>query len=108
MDTQTDLSFFERVYRVVRSVPVGYVTTYGDIARAIGTKDSRRIGHALHANSTQETPCHRVVFADGSLASGFAFGGPNEQLRLLEFEGIGFTPEGKVDLTKYRYKGTFT
>lgn len=105
MDTHTDQSFFERVYKAVRTVPVGFVTTYGDIARAIGTKDSRRIGHALHANPTQETPCHRVVFADGSLATGFAFGGPKEQLRLLEFEGVVFTDDGKVDLKSCRYTG---
>ena len=105
MDDSPTTSFFERVYQAVRRVPVGHVTTYGDIARAIGTKDSRRIGHALHANPTQETPCHRVVFADGSLATGFAFGGPKEQLRLLEFEGVVFTPEGKVNLTISRYTG---
>lgn len=104
MDTQNDMSFFERVYQAVRKVPMGFVTTYGDIARAIGTKDSRRIGHALHVNPTQETPCHRVVFADGSLASGFAFGGPKEQLRLLEYEGVVFTDEEKVDLARCRYK----
>lgn len=106
MKPSNDVSFFERVYKAVRSVPAGYVTTYGDIARAIGTKDSRRIGHALHANPTQDTPCHRVVFADGSLASGFAFGGLKEQLRLLEYEGVVFTNEGKVDLKSCRYTGS--
>ena len=106
MKTKPDIPFFERVYQAVRKVPAGSVTTYGDVARAIGTKDSRRIGHALHANPSQETPCHRVVFADGSLATGFAFGGPKEQLRLLEFEGVAFTPEGKVDLTVSRYTGS--
>ncbi len=106
MKAPSEISFFERVYQVVRKVPAGYVTTYGDIARAIGTKDSRRIGHALHANPTQETPCHRVVFADGSLATGFAFGGPKEQLRLLEFEGIVFTSDGKVNLKSCRYTGS--
>ncbi len=106
MDTSQAATFFERVYSAVRKVPIGFVTTYGDIARAIGTKDSRRIGHALHANPTQETPCHRVVFADGSLAGGFAFGGPKEQLRLLEFEGVQFTKEGKVDLKSCRYSGS--
>jgi methylated-DNA-protein-cysteine methyltransferase-like protein len=70
----------------------------------MGTKDSRRIGHALHANPTQVTPCHRVVFADGSLAPGFAFGGPKEQLRLLQLEGVTFTKEDKVDLKTCLYR----
>ena len=43
-------------------------------------------------------PCHRVVFADGSLTPGFAFGGPDEQRRMLEAEGVGFLPDGKVDM----------
>jgi O-6-methylguanine DNA methyltransferase len=59
---QIIMNFFNQVYELVRLIPEGKVTTYGDIAGALGTKDSRRVGHALHANKDgDETPCHRVV-----------------------------------------------
>lgn len=92
-------SFFQQVYTLVRSVPAGKVTTYGQLAKALRTKDARRIGHALHANPDENTtPCHRVVFTDGRLAPGYAFGGPNEQLRRLQLEGVPFLSDGRVNL----------
>lgn len=94
-------TFFEQVYQLVRQVPAGFVTTYGELARALHTKDARRVGHALHANPDGDrTPCHRVVFSDGRLAPGYAFGGPKEQLRKLQLEGVVFLTDSTVDLTK--------
>jgi len=95
--TQIKNNFFERVYEVVRKIPKGEVMTYGQVARAIGTRDARRVGQALHANRDPKVPCHRVVFADGSLAPGYAFGGPNAQRAKLESEGVKFVGE-KVKL----------
>jgi methylated-DNA-protein-cysteine methyltransferase-like protein len=91
------MGFFEEVYAVVRKIPKGKVTTYGHVAREIGTRDARRVGQALHANKDREVPCHRVVFADGSLAPGYAFGGLKEQRKRLEAEGVKFSGE-KVDI----------
>lgn len=91
-------SFFAQVYELVQQIPPGKVMTYGSVARALGSRDARRVGHALHANPSQsQTPCHRVVNAEGRLAPGFAFGGPGEQRRLLEQEGVAFIGE-LVDL----------
>lgn len=102
--TDTLDSFFQQIYALVRSVPTGKVTTYGAIANALHTKDARRIGHALHANPDSDlTPCHRVVFSDGRLAPGYAFGGPKEQLRKLELEGVVFLTDTQVDLSKSLY-----
>lgn len=93
--------FFEKVYTLVRKIPKGKVTTYGEIARALGTRDARRVGQALHANpSGDKTPCHRVVNKDGRLAPGYAFGGPNEQKDRLLSEGVSFLDEVHVDLKK--------
>ncbi len=94
------MSFFDEVYKVVKWVPEGKVTTYGEIARALGTKDARKVGWALHANPDPKTPCHRVVNKDGKLAANFAFDGESEQRRRLESDGVVF--EGnKVDLEKH-------
>ena len=85
-------SFNERVYAVVCEIPRGMVATYGQVAELIGApRCARLVGLALHANPKQgRIPCHRVVFRDGSLAPGFAFGGPNAQRALLESEGVTF------------------
>lgn len=105
------MNFFQQVYELVRMVPEGYVTTYGDLARAIGTRDARRVGHALHANPDGDlTPCHRVVTKDGKLSKSYAFGGSFEHYAKLKSEGVTFLPaqagfdHGCVDLSKHRYK----
>ncbi len=98
-------NFFTRVYEVVQGIPPGKVATYGLIADILDTKDARRVGQALHANpDSSNTPCHRVVFSDGKLAPGYAFGGPNEQRRRLELEGINFLPDDKVDLSVFLWR----
>ncbi|OGM90171.1 hypothetical protein A2597_02655 [Candidatus Woesebacteria bacterium RIFOXYD1_FULL_46_19] len=94
------MSFFNEVYQIARQVPKGKVTTYGEMAKALGTKDARKVGWALHANSDPQTPCHRVVNKDGKLAANFAFGGEAEQKRRLLVEGITFKGN-KVDLEKH-------
>ncbi|NMM99465.1 cysteine methyltransferase [Bifidobacterium sp. DSM 109958] len=85
-------SFGERVYAVVRRIPRGKVATYGQVAALAGApRCARFVGYALHANPEPGViPCHRVVFRDGSLAPGFAFGGPDRQRALLEGEGVRF------------------
>ena len=94
------MSFFDEVYKVVKQVPKGKVTTYGEIARALGTKDARKVGWALHVNSDPKTPCHRVVNKEGKLAANFAFDGEAEQKRRLESEGVVFE-QNKVDLEEH-------
>ncbi|MBI2008186.1 MGMT family protein [Candidatus Amesbacteria bacterium] len=91
------MKFFDQVYEVVKKIPRGEVMTYGQVAKAIGTRDARRVGQALHANRDPNVPCHRVVFADGGLAPGYAFGGPTEQKKRLVSEGVKFAgEEGEV------------
>lgn len=97
--------FFERVYEVVEQIPEGMVATYGQVAKLVGEpRKARYVGFALHVNPRPgEIPCHRVVFADGRLASGFAFGGSGVQRRLLEDEGVEFLDEDRVDLDTCRW-----
>ena len=96
-------AFNDAVYEVVRQIPSGRVASYGQVARMVGRpRNARFVGYALHVNPEPGAiPCHRVVFKDGSLSSGFAFGGENEQRRLLAKEGIGFLPDGRVDMERF-------
>lgn len=95
------MDFFERVYKAVMKIPTGKVATYNQVAAALGTKDARKVGWALHANRDEKVPCHRVVNKDGRLAPNFAFDGAKEQRRRLQVEGVGFVDEMHVDLSKY-------
>ncbi|MBE6967368.1 MAG: MGMT family protein [Ruminococcaceae bacterium] len=96
-------AFSERIYEVVKLIPCGRVMSYGQVARLAGNpRGARAVGFALHRNPQPGViPCHRVVFRGGSLAPGFAFGGPDEQRQLLEAEGVGFTEDGRVDMEKF-------
>lgn len=75
------------------------MATYGQIAKQLGTRDARKVGWALHANTGEnQVPCHRVVNRAGRLAPNFAFDGPEEQRRRLAAEGVKFLADGRVDL----------
>ncbi len=98
--------FSDKVYDAVRRIPRGCVTTYGDVARAIGhPRSARYVGYALRANPApgDEIPCHRVVFGDGRICEGFVFGGPDVQRHMLEREGVLFADADHVDLARCRY-----
>lgn len=94
--------FSQKVYEAVKRIPKGKVSSYGFIALLAGRpRAARVVGFALHRNPEPlVTPCHRVVFKDGSLCSGFAFGGQDVQRRLLEEEGVVFLSDGRVDMDK--------
>lgn len=101
------MGFNQKVYDVVKKVPKGKVITYGQIAFMVGSPRAARIvGGALHRNPEPGiTPCHRVVNREGRLAPAFAFGGLDEQRRLLEQEGVEVSEDGYVDLHKYLWNG---
>jgi deoxyribonuclease V len=84
------------VERALAHVPAGRVTTYGDIARALGdVKAARAVGEILASNADPaRVPCHRVVMADGSMG-GYAFGGPGAKAKRLAQEGVPIS-EGAV------------
>ena len=84
------ISFFQKVYKVVKKIPHGKVTTYGAIAKYLGTpSSSRTVGWAMNASHNDDTiPSHRVVNRNGLLTGKHHFGGSNIMKKLLENEGI--------------------
>lgn len=104
--SEVKMGFFEDVYGIVKKIPKGKVSTYGQIARILGqpTK-SKIVGWALHSNPYPGVvPCHRVVNRNGELSGGFAFGGLEAQKKMLEEEGIKFGNNGIIDLKIYLWK----
>ncbi|MCL6462597.1 MAG: MGMT family protein [Flavobacterium micromati] len=83
-------NFFERVYAVVREIPFGKVTSYGAIAKALGTaRSARMVGWAMNAShNLEDVPAHRVVNRNGLLTGKLHFDGTNLMQQLLENEGI--------------------
>ncbi len=83
--------FFRQVYAVVRKIPSGRVTSYGAIARYLGSKGSARmVGWALNSSkyNLRQLPAHRVVNRNGLLTGKRAFGGQNTMRELLLSEGV--------------------
>ncbi|HNQ67852.1 MAG TPA: MGMT family protein [Bacteroidales bacterium] len=93
-------SFFERVYSVVRQIPYGKVTTYGIIARCIGSPQAARmVGWAMNNshNVIPEVPAHRVVNRNGILTGKNHFGEIELMQKLLNEEGIEVVKDQIVD-----------
>lgn len=87
---QDKTSFFENVYEVVRLIPAGRVTSYGAIARYLGTSGSARmVGWAMNqSHQYPDVPAHRVVNRQGLLTGKHHFGAPDTMQKLLEAEGL--------------------
>jgi methylated-DNA-protein-cysteine methyltransferase-like protein len=83
-------NFFERVYQIARQIPYGKVTSYGAIAKALGTaKSARMVGWAMNASHLlEDVPAHRVVNRNGLLTGKHHFDGTNLMQQLLENEGV--------------------
>ncbi len=97
-------SLFIQIRKQVAKIPLGMVTTYGEIARSINLRDSRKVGWAIYGNLDTNIPCHRVVNRDGLVAEKFSLGGWKEhKLRLIN-EGIEFINEKQVNLDKHLFK----
>jgi methylated-DNA-[protein]-cysteine S-methyltransferase len=77
-----------RVYKKLLNVPKGKVTTYGELAKAVGLKNGQRaIGKIMNKNPFPVIiPCHRVVKSDGKV--GGYFYGQNVKTKMLSEEGI--------------------
>lgn len=101
-NTDSD-NFFERVYHIVRQIPEGKVTSYGAIAKALGTaRSARMVGWAMNAShSLEDIPAHRVVNRSGLLTGKMHFDGTNLMQQLLENEGIKVVNNQIVDFKKH-------
>ena len=94
------MSFAEAVYERLREVPAGFVTTYKDLAHAVGSCAYRAVGQAMRNNpDAPRTPCHRVVSSDGSIGGFMGEKGGaaiQKKIGLLREEGVEIR-KGRVE-----------
>lgn len=102
-------NFFEQVYKIVRQIPEGRVTSYGAIARALGAGgSSRMVGWAMRAahKAHPPIPAHRVVNRIGILSGKMAFGSPTLMQQLLENEGLTIVDDQITDFARVFWEPT--
>ena len=95
--------FFQNVFDVVRLIPKGRVTSYGAIAKYLGTGgSSRMVGWAMNAshNIKPKVPAHRVVNRNGMLTGKAHFETPTKMQELLAKEKIKVQNETVLDFEK--------
>ena len=92
-----------KVYRKLLQVPKGKVTTYGELAKAVGLKNGQRIiGMIMKKNPYPGiVPCHRVVKSDGKIG-GYAYG-KNVKSKMLTNEGIKIKDGEIIDFDKAKF-----
>jgi methylated-DNA-protein-cysteine methyltransferase-like protein len=103
--SQRDERLFPRIYEVVKLVPSGQVTSYGNVATIVGQGcDARLVGYAMAGVKDDAVPWQRVINAQGkiSLRPGR---GADIQRKRLEAEGIEFDSRGRIDLDRYGWRG---
>jgi methylated-DNA-[protein]-cysteine S-methyltransferase len=102
--------FQKRVLSLLTKIPKGKVSTYGEIAKALGDVSlSRAVGNAVRDNPFAPTvPCHRVIRSTGEIGG---FGGETsgkkvaQKTRMLQEEGVTVDSAGRIDLKKYLVRG---
>ena len=97
--------FFKKVYDVVRKIPYGKVTTYGAIAKSIGSPQAARmVVRALNKSFTESgsfIPAHRVVNRNGLLTGKNHFPNKNTMQEMLESEGLKVIDNKILNFQKY-------
>jgi methylated-DNA-protein-cysteine methyltransferase-like protein len=98
-----DVPFFQQVYEVTRSIPLGRVTTYGAISDYLGQGSARMVGWALNKCSGQamDVPAHRVVNRNGELTGRNHFPSPGLMQELLLNEGVRVKDDRIVDFDRH-------
>ena len=100
--SESTIGFFDLVYQVARLIPEGRVTSYGAIARYLGSgKSARMVGWAMNSSSGQNVPAHRVVNSAGVLTGKNHFEDPFAMQSALEAEGIQVKNDQIQDFERY-------
>ena len=94
----------QKIYKKLLDVPKGKITTYGDLAKAVGLKNGQRVvGKIMNKNPYPViVPCHRVVMSTGKIG-GYAYG-EHVKTKMLNDEGIKIQHGKILDLKNRLFK----
>ncbi len=94
----------EKIYKKLLEVPKGKITTYGELAKAVGLKNGQRaVGKIMNKNPYPVIiPCHRVIMSTGKIG-GYAFG-QDIKVKMLSDEGIEISNGKIIDLENKIYR----
>lgn len=97
------MSFSDKCYKILKTIPKGKVTTYKAIAEALNSKAYRAVGNAMNLNphDTNIYPCHRVIKSNGEIG-GYAHS-QEEKIKRLKSEGL-VIKNNKIDLSRFEFK----
>lgn len=100
-----DLDLYDYFYYLVKQIPEGMVSTYGDLANALGDRfASRAAGEMLfQAPQSEEIPIHRVVFADGSVGNSAHLVERRQRISMLQEEGVRVQGERVLEFDDVRF-----
>lgn len=97
------MKFQQKIYRLVKKIPRGKITTYKELAEALNSRAYQAVGQALKRNPNPiKVPCHRVIRSNGELGGYSGPGSRKKKKRLLEREGIEIR-SGRIDLDKHMH-----
>jgi methylated-DNA-protein-cysteine methyltransferase-like protein len=108
MTKDNPMSSYERIYRIVRRIPSGKVSSYGRVAALADLPgQARLVGYALHALRTSgahytDVPWWRVINAAGLISNAYE---PGLQRELLQAEGVAFDERDRVDFGVFLWEG---
>ena len=98
-----ETTYREGVYEIVRQIPAGKVTTYGQLAIILGEGyTARTVGYVMHG-AGEGVPWQRVINSQGKCSTGRLTIPMNLQQELLEAEGVVFNDKGKCDLSNFQW-----
>ncbi len=101
-------NIYNRIYNMVRLVPPGKVSTYGQIAELVGRCTARMVGYAmagLKRGTAPDVPWQRVINAQGKISvHGDGIGNAIQRV-MLEQEGVEFDEKGRVDFIRFGWPG---
>lgn len=106
MSAERASRLYERIYALVRQIPPGKVTTYGQIAAMVGGCTPRMVGFAMAATPQgSDIPWQRVINAQGRISPhGYGFGSALQRA-LLESEGVEFDASNRTDFRRFGWQG---
>ena len=97
-----DSQYRERVYTLVRQIPLGRVMTYGQIAAILGEGYTpRTVGYVMHGADSERVPWQRVINSQGKCSTGRMTIPQNLQQSMLEQEGVVFDAKGRCNLIEF-------